>query len=149
MAIVAPVPTQPKPKRRLGWWEEDWAKTKRATLFQKVKQEVLAEDLPGSTARHPHGVPDAVEDAAYSDVINVNNGQRTIQGFQLRAEQTAREGEPLIRRYATVSNEGFPDVRLTGVPEIIPPVNDREAVAPGFGDLGPVEPFSDVKTLYR
>src|SRR4030088_1286852 len=63
--VIAPVPTQPKPKRVLGWWEMDCLKTKRATRFQEVKQEVIAEDLPGAR------VPAPVLEAAYSDVIGV------------------------------------------------------------------------------
>jgi len=102
LAIAAPVPTQPRKKRRLSWWEADWAAVRRASSVQKVKQEVITEDLPGTAKARP-----PVEAQNFSDVIGVVR-QRTVQGYQLRAEQTEREGELLIRRYTTVSNADFP-----------------------------------------
>lgn len=141
-AIVAPVPTQPKARRRLGWWEEDWQAIGRATRTQALRQAVTTEDI-GKRA------PPPVAEAAYSDVIDVNNGQRGLQGPMLKTSLTNREGEPQLRDYVDGGNADFPAVRLEGLFQIVEPQVDREAVAPGFAQFGAVEPYTDIRTLYK
>lgn len=141
-AVAAPVPTQPRMRRRLGWWEEDWAGVGRATEVQAVRQAVLTEDI-GKRAPAP------VAEAAYSDVIDPNNRQRGLQGPVLKTSLTNREGEPQLRDYITVSQADFPAVRLEGTFQVMEPQVNREAVAPGFAQFGPVEPYTDIRTLYK
>lgn len=141
-AIAAPVPTQPTRRRRLGWWEEDWQAVRRATRTQAVQQAVLAEDT-GKRA------PSPVEEAAYSSVIDADRSQRGLQGPVLKASLTNREGEPQLRDYIVASNADFPSVRLEGLYAVVTPQVDREAVPVGFAQFGAVEPYTDVRTLYK
>lgn len=141
-AIAAPVPTQPTRRRRLGWWEEDWQAVRRATRTQAVQQAVLAEDT-GKRAPAP------VAEAAYSSVIEADRSQRGLQGPMLKTALTNREGEPQLRAYIVASNADFPNVRLEGLYAVVTPAVDREAVPVGFAQFGAVEPYTDVRVLYK
>lgn len=139
---AAPVPAQPQKRQRLPWWEEDWAATTRATRAQRNRLEVLAEDTG-----KPAPVP--VEEMAYSDVIDPNNHQLGLQGPQLRASLTDREGEPMLRAYIESSQDAFPLPRLLDVYGNVQPKNPREAVPVGFEHFGPVVAYPNVQTNFK
>jgi hypothetical protein len=140
--VKARVPAQPRKRRLLPWWEQDWQQVARSTDTRRNRQEVLAED----TGKLPPPVP---AEADYLDVIDPDNTQIGLQGPQLRTSLTDREGRPQLRTYIVLANDQFPEVRLTGVPQVVTPVVDREAVPVGFDNFGPVVAYTDVRTLYK
>lgn len=142
--IPAPVPTQPKHQRVLPWWEADWAKVARTTEFKKVQMEVLRDDLKARPRRGE------VEGMNFSNVIDMDPAQNTLQGRMLRVMTSQRSGEPQLHRYVTKSHKGFPPVKLRDVAKQIDAEYDRAAVASQFDvTLGAVEEYGDVRTYYR
>jgi len=141
-AVPVALPAQPSKKRALPWWEADWAATKRATGVQRMKREVLAEDL-GRRA------PSPVAGMTFSDVIDTDTSSVGLQGRRLIVKLSTREGEPVTRRLITDGSEHFPAVRLPGFARVVEPTVDRTAVAPGFADLGRPEVYYAVQPFVK
>jgi hypothetical protein len=133
--VRVPVAAQPKKRRALGWWESDWQRVERVREQTTVKREVLAEDLG------VQGPKSTVEGMGYTDVIDVNFKQTSIQGHVHQVETSAREGSGLLRRYVEQSHHAFvkpnlPDVALSIEPTVPRNPSDGTQVSPQFAAWG-------------
>jgi hypothetical protein len=133
--VRAPVSAQPKARRALGWWENDWKKVARVRQQTTVKREVLREDTGNE------GPQGTVEAMGYTDVIGTDFSQTSIQGHIHQVQLSAREGDAWVRRYVEASWHAFvkptlPDVAVMVDPVVMRNPSDGTQVSPQFAAWG-------------
>ena len=106
-AVPVTLPSQPQDPRVVPFWEQDWGNVKRSSLVAAQKLEMPAQ-TPAGRSPSAHASP---AELGYTDVVNVDFSETSIQGRVHKVQTTVRSA-PTLGKYVIASNRKFPPPNL-------------------------------------